>query len=77
MRALTDELSNFGGCALVISFDRWLLDRIAMHILAFEGKSRVVWHEGNYSEYEANRRQRLGTEALTPRRIRYRSLTKQ
>jgi len=76
MRALEDALVNFGGCALVVSHDRWFLDRVATHIMAFEGDSKVVWHEGNYSEYEANRRERLGADALTPKRIRYRSLTR-
>ncbi|MBM4353126.1 MAG: energy-dependent translational throttle protein EttA [Deltaproteobacteria bacterium] len=76
MRALEDALLNFGGCALIISHDRWFLDRVATHILAFEGESAVVWHEGNWSEYEANRRERLGAEADQPHRIRYRSLTR-
>ncbi|HKI50737.1 MAG TPA: energy-dependent translational throttle protein EttA [Geothermobacteraceae bacterium] len=77
MRALEEALENFGGCAVVISHDRWFLDRIATHILAFEGESRVVWFEGNYSEYEADRRQRLGAEADRPHRIKYRQLTRQ
>ncbi len=76
MRALEDALLNFGGCALIISHDRWFLDRVATHILAFEGESSVVWHEGNWSEYEANRRERLGAAAEQPHRIRYRSLTR-
>jgi len=76
MRALEEGLENFGGCAVVISHDRWFLDRIATHILAFEGDSRVVWFEGNYSEYEEDRRRRLGAEADRPHRITYRKLTR-
>jgi len=76
MRALEEALENFAGCALVISHDRWFLDRIATHILAFEGESRAVMFEGNYSEYEENRRARLGTAASQPHRIRYRQLTR-
>jgi ATP-binding cassette ChvD family protein len=71
MRALEEALLNFGGCAVVISHDRWFLDRIATHILAFEGDSRVVYFDGNYSEYEEDRRKRLGKDAETPHRIRY------
>jgi ATP-binding cassette ChvD family protein len=74
LRALEEALLNFGGCAVVISHDRWFLDRIATHILAFEGDSKVVWHEGNYQTYEALRRQRMGEEADTPRRLRYKKL---
>jgi ATPase subunit of ABC transporter with duplicated ATPase domains len=74
LRALEEALLNFGGCAVVISHDRWFLDRIATHILAFEGDSKVVWHEGNYQTYEALRRQRMGEEADTPRRIKYKKL---
>jgi len=76
MRALEDGLVNFGGCLLVISHDRWFLDRIATHILAFEGDSKVIWYEGNYSEYEADRRARLGAAAAQPHRIKYRPLTR-
>ncbi len=76
MRALEEALENFGGCAVVISHDRWFLDRIATHILAFEGESKVVWYEGNYSEYEEDRRKRLGAAADIPHRIRYRQLTR-
>jgi ATP-binding cassette ChvD family protein len=76
MRALEEALENFAGCAVVISHDRWFLDRIATHILAFEGESRVVWFDGNYSEYEEDRKARLGTEASQPHRIRYRQLTR-
>jgi ATP-binding cassette ChvD family protein len=74
LRALEEGLESFGGCAVVSSHDRWFLDRIATHILAFEGDSRVVWFEGNYSEYEADRKKRLGKEAERPHRIRYRKL---
>jgi len=74
MRALEEALLNFGGCSLVISHDRWFLDRIATHILAFEGDSTVYWFEGNYAEYEENRRQRLGAEAERPHRLKYRQL---
>jgi ATPase subunit of ABC transporter with duplicated ATPase domains len=76
MRALEEALENFAGCAVVISHDRWFLDRIATHILAFEGESKVVWFEGNYSEYEADRKARLGAAADQPHRIRYRQLTR-
>ncbi|MEW6500025.1 MAG: energy-dependent translational throttle protein EttA [Thermodesulfobacteriota bacterium] len=76
LRALEEALENFGGCAVVISHDRWFLDRIATHILAFEGDSQVVWFDGNYSEYEADRKQRLGAEADQPHRIKYRHLTR-
>jgi len=76
MRALEEGLEGFGGCAVVISHDRWFLDRIATHILAFEGDSNVVWFEGNYSEYEEDRRKRLGTDADRPHRITYRKLTR-
>jgi len=73
LRALEEGLENFAGCAVVISHDRWFLDRIATHILAFEGDSQVYWFEGNFSEYEENRRKRLGTDA-TPTRIKYKKL---
>ena len=76
MRALEEALENFAGCAVVISHDRWFLDRIATHILAFEGESRVVWFDGNYTEYEEDRRARLGADADQPHRIRYRQLTR-
>jgi len=75
LRALEEALLDFGGCAVVISHDRWFLDRIATHILAFEGDSQVVYFEGNYQEYEADRRKRLGADADTPHRIRYKKLT--
>jgi ATPase subunit of ABC transporter with duplicated ATPase domains len=77
MRALEEALENFAGCAVVISHDRWFLDRIATHILAFEGDSRVVWFDGNYSEYEAERKERLGSAADQPHRIKYRQLTRE
>ncbi len=71
LRALEEGLENFAGCAVVISHDRWFLDRICTHILAFEGDSKVFWFEGDYSDYEANKKMRLGEDALTPKRIRY------
>ena len=74
LRALEEALQNFPGCAVVISHDRWFLDRIATHILAFEGESRVVWYDGNYSEYEMDRHKRLGIEADRPHRIRYKKM---
>ena len=74
LRALEEALVNFGGCAVVISHDRWFLDRIATHILAFEGESQAVWFEGNYQEYEADRKRRLGMEADQPHRIKYKRL---
>ena len=76
LRALEEALLDFPGCAVVISHDRWFLDRIATHILAFEGDSQVVWFAGNYQDYEADRRRRLGADADTPHRIKYRKLTR-
>jgi len=76
MRALEEALENFGGCAVVISHDRWFLDRIATHILSFEGDSSAYWFEGNFSDYEKNKRERLGAAADVPKRIKYRSLTR-
>jgi len=76
LRALEEGLERFGGCCMISSHDRWFLDRVATHILAFEGDSKVVWFEGNYSEYEADRKKRLGKEADWPHRIRYRKLTR-
>jgi ATPase subunit of ABC transporter with duplicated ATPase domains len=76
LRALEDALLDFAGCAVVISHDRWFLDRIATHVLAFEGDSNVVWYEGNFSDYEADRRKRLGHDADTPHRIKYKPLTR-
>jgi len=76
IRALEEGMENFAGCAVIISHDRWFLDRVATHILAFEGDSKVAWFEGNYSAYEADRRARLGADAEQPHRIKYRKLTK-
>ena len=76
LRALEEALLDFAGCAVVISHDRWFLDRIATHMLAFEGDSQVVWFEGNYQDYEADRKRRLGAEADQPHRIKYRKLTR-
>ena len=76
LRALEDALVNFAGCAVVISHDRWFLDRIATHIIAFEGDSQVVWFEGNYGDYEADKHKRLGAEADQPHRIKYKPLTR-
>jgi ATPase subunit of ABC transporter with duplicated ATPase domains len=76
LRALEDAILNFSGCVCVISHDRWFLDRIATHILAFEGDSRVVWFEGNYQDYEADRKRRLGMNADQPHRIKYKPLTR-
>ena len=76
LRALEEALENFAGCAVVISHDRWFLDRIATHILAFEGDSKAVWFAGNYSDYEADRKRRLGAAADQPHRIKYRQLTR-
>src|SRR5437899_7796343 len=70
LRALEDALLDFAGCAVVISHDRWFLDRIATHILAFEDEGRVVWVEGSYADYEADRKKRLGAEAERPHRLR-------
>jgi ATP-binding cassette ChvD family protein len=77
LRALEEGLERFAGCAVISSHDRWFLDRIATHIMAFEGDSKVVWFEGNYSEYDADRKRRLGKEADQPHRIKYRKLTRQ
>jgi ATPase subunit of ABC transporter with duplicated ATPase domains len=76
IRALEEAIENFAGCVLVISHDRWFLDRLATHILAFEGDSRIVFHEGNFQDYEQNKRKRLGADADQPHRIKYRKLTK-
>jgi len=75
LRALEEALLGFGGCAVVISHDRWFLDRVATHMLAFEGDSKTVWYQGNYQDYEADRHKRLGSEADIPHRIKYRKLT--
>jgi energy-dependent translational throttle protein EttA len=74
LRALEEALLNFAGCAMVISHDRWFLDRIATHILAFEGDSKIVWFQGNYADYEVDKKRRLGDDALTPKRIKYKPL---
>jgi ATPase subunit of ABC transporter with duplicated ATPase domains len=74
LRALEDAILSFAGCVVVISHDRWFLDRIATHMLAFEGDSQVVWFEGNYQDYEADRRRRLGADAAQPHRIHYTTL---
>ena len=76
LRALEDALEAFPGCAVVISHDRWFLDRIATHVLAFEGDSQVRWFEGNFSEYEAHRRKELGADASQPHRIKYKPLVR-
>jgi len=76
LRALEEALESFAGCAVVISHDRWFLDRIATHILAFEDDSKIVWFDGNYSEYEADRKLRLGAAAELPHRVKYRQLTR-
>jgi ATPase subunit of ABC transporter with duplicated ATPase domains len=76
LRSLEEALLDFAGCAVVISHDRWFLDRIATHILAFEGDSHVEWFEGNYEQYEADRKRRLGAAADQPQRIKYRPLTR-
>jgi ATPase subunit of ABC transporter with duplicated ATPase domains len=75
LRALETALETFSGCCVIITHDRWFLDRMATHILAFEGDSNVVWFEGNYADYEANRKMRMGHDADQPHRIRYRRLT--
>ena len=77
LRALEEALQNFAGCAVVISHDRWFLDRVATHILAFEGDSKVTWYDGNYSEYEEDRHARLGTSADQPHRLKYQKLTRE
>jgi ATPase subunit of ABC transporter with duplicated ATPase domains len=76
LRALEDALMNFPGCVVVITHDRWFLDRIATHILAFEGDSQVVWFEGNYEDYEVDRHRRLGADADQPHRIKYKPLVR-
>ena len=76
LRALEDALIDFAGCAVVVSHDRWFLDRIATHLIAFEGDSRVVWFTGNYADYETDRRRRLGSAANRPHRIKFRKLTR-
>jgi sulfate-transporting ATPase len=76
LRALEDAIESFAGCSIIVSHDRWFLDRVTTHILAFEGESQLFWFEGNWSDYEADRKRRLGTDSETPRRIRYRKLTR-
>jgi len=76
LRALEEALENFGGCAVIISHDRWFLDRLATHVLAFEGDSKVIWFDGYYTEYEADKKERLGEAAAQPHRIKYRKLTR-
>ena len=77
MRSLEEGLYGFAGCAVIISHDRWFLDRVATHILAFEGDSKVVFFEGNFQDYDADKKKRLGADALTPRRIKYKPVTRQ
>ena len=74
LSALEEAIENFPGCAVIISHDRWFLDRLATHILAFEGDSHVEWFEGNYEDYEADRKRRLGIDADTPHRLKYKPL---
>jgi ATPase subunit of ABC transporter with duplicated ATPase domains len=76
MRSLEEGLENFAGCAVIISHDRWFLDRIATHILAFEGDSKVFFFEGNFQDYEADKKKRLGADALQPHRIKYKPITR-
>jgi len=76
LRALEDAILNFAGCVVVISHDRWFLDRIATHILAFEDDGKVVWHEGNFTDYEEDKKRRLGVDAAQPHRIRYKKLVR-
>ncbi len=76
LRALEEALDAFGGCAVVVSHDRWFLDRVATHILAFEGDSQVYWYEGSFSDYEEDKHRRMGIEADTPHRIKYKPLTR-
>ena len=76
LRSLEEALQKFAGCAMVISHDRWFLDRLATHILAYEGESHVEWYEGNYSDYEADRKRRLGADADQPTRIKFKRLTR-
>jgi len=76
MRALEEAIENFAGCAIIISHDRWFLDRVATHILAFEGDSKIVFSEGNFTDYEERKKERLGKEYIEPHRIRYKALTR-
>jgi ATPase subunit of ABC transporter with duplicated ATPase domains len=77
LRALENAILDFAGCVLVISHDRWFLDRVSTHILAFEGDSRTFWFEGNYAEYEEDRKRRLGDEATQPHRLKYQKLVRE
>ena len=76
LRALEEGIQNFAGCAVVISHDRWFLDRICTHILAFEGESHVEWFEGNYQDYENDKKRRLGEDALNPKRMKYKPISR-
>jgi len=76
LRAMEEALEEFAGCAVVVSHDRWFLDRVATHILAFEGDSQVTWFDGNFSDYEEDKHKRLGLEADQPHRIKYKPLTR-
>ncbi|MGH7248602.1 MAG: energy-dependent translational throttle protein EttA, partial [Pseudomonadota bacterium] len=76
LRALEEALENFAGCAVIISHDRWFLDRIATHILAFEGDSHVEWFEGNFQDYEKDKMRRLGTASIAPQRIKYKKFSR-
>ena len=76
LRSLEEAILNFSGCVIVISHDRWFLDKIATHILAFEGGSHVEWFEGNYQDYEADRKRRLGEDSLNPKRIKYKPISR-
>jgi ATPase subunit of ABC transporter with duplicated ATPase domains len=76
LRALEEAIDNFAGCAIIVSHDRWFLDRVATHILAFEGDSQIVWSVGNYSDYESDRKKRSGISADIPHRIQYKKLTR-
>ena len=76
LRALEEALYSFAGCALIISHDRWFLDRMATHILAFEGDSNVIWFEGNYQDYEEDKKRRLGVDTIIPKRIKYRKFAR-
>jgi len=76
LRALEEALENFAGCAVIISHDRWFLDRIATHILAFEGDSHVEWFEGNFQDYETDKMRRLGTDSIIPHRLKYKKFSR-
>ena len=76
LRALEEAIDNFAGCAIIVSHDRWFLDRVATHILAFEGESQIFWSVGNYSDYETDHKRRSGVSADIPHRIQYKKLTR-